>query len=159
MVAIQDYKWGLTQEYLRSLMRYDPETGHFIRIIGRKGVAAGTLAGSPSTNGYVTISILVNGKQRRFRAHRLAWFYMTGDWPPIDVEHRDTIRTNNWWSNLHLATRSQNLQNMSPRGGSSIFKGVCYDKRRNNYQAYVGTGKKRIRLGRFVNEEDAARAY
>jgi hypothetical protein len=160
MAEIQDYKWGLTQEYLRSLLSYDPMTGLFIRVIGRKGVAAGTIAGSPNNkHGYITISILVKGKQRPFRAHRLAWFYMTNEWPKVDVEHRDTIRINNWWSNLRLATRSQNLQNMSPRGGSSAFKGVYFDKERNKYQAYVGTGKKRICLGRFENEIDAARAY
>lgn len=156
---MRDHAWGLTQDLLRSLLRYEPETGNFIRIVGRKGVAAGAIAGWKLDTGYISISIRIDGKDRHFRAHRLVWFYMTSVWPSADVEHRDTDRTNNRWSNLREATRSQNLQNMSPRGGSSKFKGVCYDKKRKSWEAYVGTGKTRVRLGRFKEEIDAARAY
>jgi hypothetical protein len=156
----RDHTWGLTQKHLRSILRYEPDTGFFIRLDDRGGQDAGSIAGSLSTNGYITISIRLKGRDRRFRAHRLAWFYVKGRWPKRkDVEHENTIRTDNRWSNLRLGTRSQNLQNMSPRGGSSKFKGVYYDKERDRWQAYVGTGAKRIRLGRFDDEEEAARAY
>jgi len=78
--------------------------------------------------------------------------------PLVDVEHRDTIRTT-LVVNLRLATRSQEPPKYEPARGSFSVQGVYYDKERDKYQAYVGTRRERIRLGRFESEIDAARAY
>lgn len=86
----------------------------------------------------------------------------------VKVDHRDGNRLNNQKTNLRLATSSQNQQNriIKRSGCSSKFKGVCWQKNRRKWIAYISDGEKRINgwsklrhLGYFVNEEDAARAY
>jgi hypothetical protein len=91
----------LTAERLRELLDYDPETGVFTRRIttgrNRRWKAGDKVSGRPSaTTGYLGIGI---GK-RRYAAHRLAWLWMTGEWPKNLMDHRDCDRTNNRWVNL-----------------------------------------------------------
>ena len=64
----------ISQDELKALLEYDPETGVF-KYRKRSGTrSAGAVAGSKSKSiGYVLIG--VGGKQRV--AHRLAWLYMT----------------------------------------------------------------------------------
>jgi hypothetical protein len=49
---------------------------------------------------------------------------------------------------------------VSRRGSSSQFKGVCWDKSAGKWVAHGRDDDKRqVHLGRFADEEDAARAY
>lgn len=75
------------------------------------------------------------------------------------VDHRDGNGLNNRRQNLRFATNSQNIANMRTRGGSSQYKGVYYDKRAGRWKAQIGFNGKRIPIGRYAFEEDAARAY
>lgn len=83
--------------------------------------------------------------------------------PPDDmvVDHISGDALDNRKRNLRNCEERHNLRNVRPqrRNTSSQFKGVYYDKSRNNYQAYVSLDGKRHTLGRFKNEKDAARAY
>lgn len=109
--TIAQGKPKLTQERVKELLHYDPETGIFTwRVNGHKRTA-GQMTGSVRKNGYLAIG--VEGTQRY--AHRLAWFYVTGNWPPDDIDHINGDRADNRWCNLRLATRSENLCNMKPR--------------------------------------------
>jgi hypothetical protein len=67
---------------------------------------------------------MVQGKN--YMLHRLAWLYMTGAFPPADIDHRDGNRRSNVWTNLRAADRAENNQNMSVRkDNSSGVPGVC----------------------------------
>ena len=70
----------LTQERLREVLDYNPETGEF-RWRARKGVPfwirPGMLAGGNYGRGYRGITI----DGRLYPTHRLAWLWMTGRWP------------------------------------------------------------------------------
>ncbi len=111
----------LTQERLLELIHYNPETGLFSRLGGRRSDRVGKVAGSPQGQGYLLI--FVDG--RRYRAHRLAWFYMTGEWPADGIDHVNNIKTDNRFANLRLATRAQNEMNKPPsRSNTSGVKGV-----------------------------------
>lgn len=152
---------GLTAEILRTLVCYDPETGQFTRLAAPSraaGKRAGTLAAPyRNSNGYTLISL---GRRWRCRAHHLAWLYMTGEWPILDIDHINGIRSDNRWANLRAATRSQNLQNAGIRSdNTSGVKGVCFDKARQKWLAQIAVGGRRMVLGRFVSKDDAARAY
>jgi len=58
------------------------------------------------------------------------------------------------------ATFQQNGMNQIPqKGRSSQYKGVAWDKSRSKWLAYIKHGGKHIHLGRFENEEEAARTY
>lgn len=100
----------LTQEYLKSIFSYDPETGIFIKNIyfddkGRK--RGGKKQGSLCRNGYIVLMI----NYKRYLVHRLAWFYMTGEWPKNDIDHINGIKRDNRFVNLREATKSENGQN------------------------------------------------
>lgn len=51
------------------------------------------------------------------------------------------------------------VSSKEPRAdNTSGYTGVCYDKRRDNWLAYIDFQKKRIHLGSFKRKEDAIRA-
>jgi len=58
--------------------------------------------------------------------------------------------------NMRFCNESQNSCNRKPQKGKQ-YKGVCWDK--NKFRADVRVNGKRFSVGRFDNEEDAARAY
>jgi hypothetical protein len=75
--------------------------------------------------------------------------------PGVEVDHENGNGLDNRRSNLRLATPAQNNGNQKPRGGSSVFKGVCWHKQRGKWYARISHRS----LGLFAVEEDAARAY
>jgi hypothetical protein len=76
------------------------------------------------------------------------------------VDHRNLDGLDNRRSNLRIATYSENNCNKAKRKNtSSCFVGVCFDKRCRRWVAYIQMNRKRIQLGYFDSEIDAARAY
>ena len=76
------------------------------------------------------------------------------------VDHKDGNGLNNQRENLRLASTIQNGQNRRPdKRGSSKYKGVCWKSRRSHWEASIQHNGKRIHLGCFQNELEAARAY
>lgn len=146
----------LTQEYLKSILHYDPDTGVFRWAVRRaKWIPAGTVAGSTCEKGYSIIVI----NYKIYRAHRLAWFYMTGSHPPEFIDHINLDRKDNRFCNLRLSTRAQNMQNFRIRpDNKSGVKGVYWDAKSNGWRAAIQKDKKRIYLGVFTNLSDASDA-
>jgi len=95
-----------------------------------------------------------------YRAHRLAFLYMTGKWPSVWLDHEDVNRSNNRWANLRKTTPSFNIAN-SPRGrgNKSGLKGAYWHKREQKWRAQIGVNRRTIHLGRFDTAEDAHAAY
>jgi hypothetical protein len=75
------------------------------------------------------------------------------------VDHIDGNGLNNRRSNLRVCTQRQNLYNSRPKGKSSRFKGVCWDKNRRQWIVLISNGERSIHVGRFDDEVEAARAY
>lgn len=72
-----------------------------------------------------------------------------------DVDHINGDRLDNRRANLRPASRTQNNANARPRGGSSRFKGVTWDRSKGKWMARVsGTF-----IGYFRDEDEAASAY
>ncbi|MES0266800.1 HNH endonuclease [Citrobacter sedlakii] len=144
----------LTQEKLKSLLHYDPETGIFTRKKGGGGRAAGSMAGWVNGHGYIQIS--VDG--RDYKAHRLAMLYMYGERPEM-VDHINMIRSDNRIVNLRAATRAQNGQNSRIRSdNASGVKGVSWDKRINKWVARCTCNGHENWIGSFENKECAIEA-
>lgn len=140
-------------ELFRSAIEYFPETGLFVWKVspGRK-VPAGSMAGSISHWGYWVIRY----RGRLYRAHRVAWLLMTGNWPAKDIDHRNGDRSDNRWNNLREATRAQNAANRIVRG--KYPKGVTLH-RCGKFQAQIKKNGKKHYLGLFHTAEGAATAY
>jgi hypothetical protein len=110
----------LTQERLKELFNYDPETGVFTRRVRVGRWAVGSVAGYRATDGYVNLKI----GQRMYKAHRLAWLYVHGVWPTNQIDHKDTLRENNSVGNLRVATNQQNGANSKKPTGSAGLPGA-----------------------------------
>ena len=150
----------LTLDLLREILHYDPETGVFTWKVRRGNRAIpGAQAGSKSTNKpKQRLSIRINGKS--YFNHRLAWLYMTGEWPALEIDHIDTDSLNNRWNNLRLATTSQNQANRGPqKNNKSGFKGVYWHPSHAAWRAAVRFKGRKIILGEFRTPEDAHAAY
>jgi hypothetical protein len=75
-------------------------------------------------------------------------------------DHKDRNPLNNRKSNLREATYQQNSFNRSKMiNGESDFVGVGYNRAARRYRARIMFGGKRLFLGYFKLEIDAARAY
>ena len=147
----------LTADRLRKLLDYDHASGIFIWRVNRGRVMAGIVAGYYDKEGY--ISIKIDGIQ--YKAHRLAWFYETGEWPTMNLDHRDGNRSSNQLDNLRLATQHQNMQNKRKAhiNSRSGILGVSWDKNNKRWEASIYVAGKTRHIGRFSTSKEASDAY
>jgi hypothetical protein len=147
----------ISLEKLRSLLSYDPETGDWTWIVDRPHtVKAGDRAGYCTPSGYWKI----NMSKAIYRAHRLAWLYMTGEQPPEMIDHIDGNPSNNRWANLRAATPAQNSANQRQQANNtSGYKGVYYSKHARKWRAQFSIDNKTKNLGYFDTPELAYEAY
>lgn len=147
----------LDQSLLKTLLRYDPDTGVFTWLQSRGGTARrGSVAGNVQAKGYRYINI----NRHLVGAHRLAWLYVHGKWPESDIDHINRNRDDNRIANLREATRSQNMRNsVRKRTAHSPFQGVCWDKQSNKWLASITSHGRLIHLGRYETAEFAHEAY
>lgn len=145
----------LTQERLKQLLHYDPETGVFTRLVSVKGfkAAKGVSPGWVSVGGY--LCVCVDGRQ--YLAHRLAWLYTYGEMPKSVIDHIDRVKTNNAITNLRLASKQLNALNINLQANNtSGVTGVC--RHQGKWMARIKINGVDRYLGRFDTIEDAAKA-
>jgi len=118
----------------------------------------GDVAGSVSiVSGYREIGV---GNRRLCLAHRLAWFYMKGEWPLHEMDHVNFDRADDRLVNLREATSAQNKGHRRAKTNSmSGVKGVYWSHPRRKWQAQLMLGKRNIYLGLFDSLWDARVAY
>ncbi len=146
----------ISQEALKAILDYDPETGIFTSKIARWRYEIGDLVGCRRDDGYITICI----NRVTFYAHRLAWIYMTGEDPEHGVDHKNRNPSNNRWANLRAADQSKNMANSGILAkNTSGFKGVSLDKRNGRWKSYIGVRGELLWLGYHDTPEQAHEAY
>lgn len=151
----------LDQSELRRILSYDPKTGIFRwrpradRDLSWNHRFSGEEAGAVLPIGYRYINF--NKKLRS--AHRIAWLWMTGEWPDAQVDHINGDRADNRWANLRAATQKQNSANVGLRStNTSGVKGVCWLAAKSRWRATITVNRREIRLGQFRTLEDAKAA-
>ncbi len=149
--------YQITQERLKQILNYEPDSGVFTWKIVRPLSLIGEIAGHTSKQtGYRLIG--VDGYL--FLAHRLAWLYMHGEFPRASIDHADRNRTNNSINNLREATKSQNAFNSPSRSTSkSGFKGVSWCSKTMKWRATATINGKQKSLGRHKELSNAVSAY
>jgi hypothetical protein len=165
----------LTQERLKELLHYDPETGDWTwkvqlsnaALIGSSAGSIYCQLGRTKTHSILRIRI----GRKNYLAHRLAFLYMLGRWPIGEVDHKNRNPMDFSWKNLREgASRSQQGANKSKRSGtSSRYKGVHLERPRKwkpiesqhdqVWRACIQVNGKMISLGSYANEDEAGRAY
>jgi hypothetical protein len=143
----------LTVARLRGLLHYDPETGVFTWRVRVGNRVPGDVAGIARPRGYYEVT--VGG--RVYRAHRLAWFYVHGEWPADQIDHVNGDPSDNRLANLRPAARSQNNANRKRCPNASGYKGVSRDRTR--WKAQICVDGQRFNLGYFGCPVEAHAAY
>ncbi len=175
-------KPNLTPDDLRQLLRYEPETG-LLFWRAREQAIVDKIRGSERTHpisywngryagkralclniksGYVTGTVFGQG----IYGHRAAWMITYGETPTLKIDHINGDRSDNKISNLRLAGDDQNARNRLgwKRKTTSSYCGVSFDPERQKWAAEIRCGdadnpRRRVKLGRFDSEVDAALAY
>jgi len=123
---------------------YEPTTGLFrwARHETRPSYI-GRIAGAKQK--YIRIKLL----DEFWNAHRLAWFIMTKQDPKhLMIDHKDRDKYNNSFSNLRLATNSENQFNRQKQPGISILM-------RGTFKASLCVRGSKFHLGYFLEYWDA----
>ena len=142
----------VTQEHLKFILDYNPDTGIFTWINPNKYSKQkfGDIAGSVDGKGYIHIRI--DGS--RYKAHRLAWIYMYGIEPKDQIDHINNIKTDNKIKNLRECNNQQNCFNKKlQKNNKSGVKGVSWNKTLNKWTAYLNVNKKKKFIGLFDDIE------
>lgn len=147
-----------TQQQLMDLLHYDPEAGVFTHKQTRGKGKEGEVAGGLNRYGYIDIRLM----NRLFKAHQLAFLYMTGSFPepPLTVDHINGCRTDNRWCNLRLATQQEQTWNRTAhKNNKSGLMGAWPCKTTGRWQSLLTDGKSRKWLGRFDTAQEAHEAW
>jgi hypothetical protein len=150
----------LTPARLRELLSFDPNEGIFRWAAtaprGRGHPRPGKVAGGLNAEGYV--KIMLDGT--RYAAHRLAWFWVHGEWPSSWLDHEKGARSDNRAAKLRPADGSTNAANSCgwKRSGAGL-KGCYPQNGGSTWQAAIRVNRKLIYLGSFPTEQLAHEAY
>lgn len=141
----------LTQKRLKEMLDYNPETGVLTWVISQGRVKTGDICNSKCRYGYVMVRL----NSKKYRAHRLAFLYMTGKWPEF-IDHINHVRDDNRWVNLREVTYQENNRNASiSKNNKSGFTGVCWITRDEKWLAKIVINKKPVYLGFYGDRFEA----
>jgi len=152
---------NITQERVRELFDYNPETGVLTRRInihsgrgseygsGKIQCRAGDIAGKINrSTGY--LDCRADGPI--YRVHRLIWLWWYGYFPEHDIDHINRDKTDNRLYNLREVSRSCNLRNRpNLSNNTSTVCGVSFDNTHNTWKAGITVLGVRRRLGSSIN--------
>jgi len=160
-------------EFMRKLLRYDPETGNLwwmrrtpdvfshcqkplatcnrwnARLEGKRAFTA------KDGKGYFQGRIMGS----LYRAHRVIWAISTGEQPKDQIDHINGDGMDNRIVNLRVASCAENSRNRGVQSNNtSGVVGVSWDSISSKWVSHIHHEKKRISLGCFGEKSDAAEA-
>ena len=144
----------ISQSRLKEVLHYCPDSGAFtwIKRLSNHAIVGAT-ANNRNDAGYIRIGI--DGLS--YRAHRLAFIYMTGGDAPKEVDHINHDPSDNRWCNLRMATKKINGMNQKKsKNNTSGFNGVFRRSDDKAWCAHIMVDRKFIHLGSYKDIEDAA---
>ena len=144
----------ITQNRVKILLHYEPKTGVFTWIISAaKRIKVGDVAGTINNMGYRSIGLY----GRIYLAHRLAWLYVYGEFPPDQIDHINGITGDNRIVNLRAVDATANMRNQKKdKRNTSGITGVHWYPPTKKWQSRIKVGKRNIHLGYFECKYRAA---
>lgn len=144
----------MTQEQLKALFTYIPETGQMIWKAPKRPSYIGKEAGGINKeSGYRTMS--VDGKT--YLTHRMVWLYVKGSLPEF-IDHINSRPLDNRINNLRPCTQKENNQNKASIGKYG-YKGVAKGYKTWKYQAKICVDGVTKDLGLYPTAREAAQIY
>ena len=124
---------SLTHQQVRDALDYNPATGVFVwKINPAKNVKSGTTAGGNGKgNGYRYIRL--GGEE--ITECRMAWFYMTGQWPDRRVKFRNGNKSDCRFENLALFNGLAGEFDHKTRDGRQAYQNAYRAKTPNQQKA------------------------
>lgn len=118
---------------------------------------------SKDAKGYLRVGLVVNGKTKTIKTHRLVAKYFLIDYKEdLTVNHIDLVKTNNKVSNLEMMTYAENVihyqTEVVSKKSSSKYIGVIYHSGINKWIARVTYNNKRYSVGTYSTEDEAIKA-
>jgi len=159
----------LTQEYVRSLFHYDPETGvltwkerpreHFSNShtwAAMNTRCAGKKVGSRLSKTSSYLSFCLKGKG--FLVHRVIWVWVHGE-NPEEIDHINGDKADNRLVNLRNVSRGINMMNKAQsKKNTSGVTGVVWHKAARKWTAQIRIDGKNHYLGVFNTVSEASEA-
>ena len=147
-------------EYLRTRLRYEPETGKLFwldcedmpqnwrtRWSGKEAFT------TVVNNGYRSGAI----SNVKFYAHRLIWGLHYGECPAGHIDHLNGVKFDNRISNLRVVTHQENMRNQSMYvNNTSGVCGVYWCKPTGKWKAQISINGRNKGLGCYTTLEAAA---
>ena len=128
-------------------MTYEPSTGYIYNNL-RPNIPLQAI----NSGGYVTVKVF----NSCYVAHRLAFLYMTGEFPAGEVDHINGIRSDNRWCNLRIASKSDNRCNIKAHSNNKLgIKGIHFNKLERKYKTQVRKQGYKTITGTFETLEEA----
>jgi len=112
-------------------------------------------------SGYLSVGLWKNGCFKNYHIHKIIAITFLNHKKCKHkevVDHINDIKIDNRLENLQLVTARFNTRK-TQGNYSSIYKGVCWNKKLKKWISSIGINNKRIYLGLFINEIDASNAY
>lgn len=157
-------------ERLQELLCYNPETGAIYRK-PRSTLSAGVSQRYVDhwNSRYAGKSAFTSADKRgylhgkvdgiNYQAHRIVWKLHYG-YDPVCIDHINGVQGDNRIANLRNCTVAENSRNYAKRiSGSSSYRGVVWVSRDRKFAANISFGGRRISLGHFDDEIEAAKSY
>jgi hypothetical protein len=153
-------KPAITAEQVWALLDYEPSTGVFTRRVRtasrhQVGDRADFVVTGGRLRGYSRVSLM----SQRFLAHRVAWLYMHGEWPSMEIDHINGDKSDNRIANLRNVSPGINSENRrKPRVDSKTgILGV--QAHQGKWATRVQVSGQSIYIGVFDTPEQAHVAY
>lgn len=148
----------LTLDLLKTVLRYDRDTGQFIWLVETGTARIGQVAGSVSRKGYLQIGFA----NRSYAAHRLAWLYEFGSAPSLVIDHINGDKRDNRIANLRNVSQRANIENQRKPSGknkTSGLLGVWKTSGTRKFVSRITANGKRHHLGYFDTAQEGHEAY
>jgi len=146
----------ITQDELKKLFSYDSETGEFKRLTRPcNSVNIGDTVGYKKKYSDSLYYLTVEYQDKQYFLHRLAWLYMTGEWPD-SIDHINGDGLDNRWSNLRSVDHIENHRNKKRyKNNESGYQGVSFYNLTKKWRAAISIDGKKKHLGYFDTFEEA----
>jgi hypothetical protein len=160
---------ALNAEEACAIFEYDAITGLLTWRCDRRTATgyftarAGQAVGSLDQKGYLVCFFQPprSARPRNYFVHRIVWLMQTGQWPAMEVDHRNGIKNDNRWDNLRHASDLLNSQNRrrANKNNAVGLLGVTLVRKTGKFASRIGHEGRIVALGTFDTATQAHEVY